>query len=108
MNSMQACLFSMWMHLRSCKHAIFTLKHAIFALCSGQMNISVCAGVCNVIKACRSLTVLHLLRCSGPFGDALGGAFQSRRPLLLLRELHIVDGAQDLTDGGLACCLARF
>ncbi len=60
-----------------------------------------------MVRACRSLTVLQLLRCSGPFGDDLGAAFASRRPLLLLKELRIVGGAQHLTDQGLAACLSR-
>ena len=65
------------------------------------------AGVCKVVRACRSLTVLQLMRCSGPFGDELGAAFLSRRPLLLLKELRIVGGAQLLTDQGLAKCISR-
>ncbi|KAK9916011.1 hypothetical protein WJX75_007231 [Coccomyxa subellipsoidea] len=64
-------------------------------------------GVCKVVRACRSLTVLQLMRCSGPFGDELGAAFLSRRPLLLLKELRIVGGAQLLTDQGLAKCISR-
>ncbi|CAL8469945.1 g9487 [Coccomyxa elongata] len=63
-------------------------------------------GVCMVVRTCRSLIALRLLRCSGPFGDGLGAAFRSRRPLLLLWELRIVDGAHELTDRGLAGCLS--
>lgn len=59
-----------------------------------------------VVRTCRSLTALRLLRCSGPFEDGLVAAFRSRRPLLLLRELRIVDGAHELTDQGLAGCLS--
>ena len=47
------------------------------------------------------------MRCCGPFGDELGAAFLSRRPLLLLKELRIVGGAQLLTDQGLAKCISR-
>ncbi len=60
-----------------------------------------------VIRACRSLTRLHLLRCGGPFGDELGAAFAARRPLLPLAELHVCSGAPSLSDAGLQQCLSR-
>ncbi|BDA43960.1 probable BTB/POZ domain-containing protein FBL11 at C-terminar half [Coccomyxa sp. Obi] len=63
-------------------------------------------GVCMVVRTCRNLTTMRLLRCCGPFGDGLGAAFRSRRPLLPLGELRIVDGAHELTDQGLAGCLS--
>ena len=60
-----------------------------------------------MVRACRSLTALHLLRCGGLFGHELGEAFASRRPLLPLAELHLCEGASALTDAGLAQCLSR-
>lgn len=61
-----------------------------------------------MIRACKSLNRLHLLRCGGPFGDELGAAFAARRPLLPLAELHVCSGAPSLTDAGLEQCLSRF
>jgi len=64
--------------------------------------------VCPLIEKCKSLRGLSLLRCSGPFTDALGASFRARRPLQLLQKLRIVDGARDITDNGLKTLLDRW
>lgn len=54
------------------------------------------------------LTHLHLIRCTGPFGDELGVAFASREAVLPLQELHLQGGASALSDPGLAQCLSGW
>ena len=58
-----------------------------------------------MVGACKMLTHLSLLRCTGPLGDELGMAFAGRDAVLPLRELHIQGGASALTDSGLLLCI---
>ena len=63
--------------------------------------------MCPLIKHCRSLRSLSLLRCSGPFSDALGASLGARRPLLKLQKLRIVGGTADISHAGLIAMLDR-
>ena len=65
------------------------------------------AGICPLIKHCRSLRSLSLLRCSGPFSDALSASLGARRPLLKLQKLRIVGGMTDISCAGLSAMLDR-
>ena len=65
------------------------------------------AGVCPLIQQCRSLRALSLLRCAGPFTDALGASLCARRPLLKLQQLRVVGSARDISDAGLSAILDR-